>query len=153
MRIAICPVSQIFVKMKERSNDARELMMSNRMLTPAAVARRCFYERDGGFDTSLVHTADWDMWVRPIVNSRARMLNRPLASYRIYDASDTSRLRRSAGDLRDCLRFLGKRDAEGLTGFDRTAFSRALVRDSFAEARHFQRLGDRDAGRANYSTL
>ena len=78
------------------------------------------------------------------------MLNRPLASYRIFDASDTSRLRRSAEDLRDCLRFSAKRDAEALTGFDRTAFNRALVRASFAEARYFQRLGDDKATRAHY---
>jgi glycosyltransferase involved in cell wall biosynthesis len=136
-------------KLKEGSNDARELMLGNPMRTPAAVVRRCFYERYGGFDTSLVHTADWDIWVRAIVNSRARMLNRPLASYRIFDTSDTSRLRRTAENLRDYLRFSEKRDAEGLR-FDRIAFNRELVRMSFAEARHFQRLGDHEAARANY---
>ena len=87
------------------SNDAREIIMNNPMRTPAAVVRRTFYERYGGFDTSLVYTADWDMWLRVIVNSGARMLNRPLASYRIFDASDSSRLRRSAERLRDGLRF------------------------------------------------
>lgn len=143
-------LSDFCQNLKNGSNDARELMMSNPLRTPAAVVRRCFYEQYGGFDTSLVHTADWDMWVRAIVNSRARMLNRPLARYRTFDSSDTSRLRRSAEDLRDCLRFSQKRDAEGLTGFDRTAFNGELVRVSFAEARHFRRLGDREAARAHY---
>jgi glycosyltransferase involved in cell wall biosynthesis len=133
------------------SNDARELLIGNPLRTPAAVVRRCFYERYGGFDPSLVHTADWDMWVRTIVNGRARMLNRPLASYRIFEGSDTNRLRRLAENLRDCLRFSEKRGAEPLTGFDRIAFNRELVRTSFVEARHFQRLGDHEAARANYS--
>jgi glycosyltransferase involved in cell wall biosynthesis len=135
------------------SNDARELLMSNPLRTPAAVVRRCFYERCGGFDTSLVNTADWDMWVRAVIKAGARMLNRPLASYRLYDASDTSRLRRSAGGLRDYLRFAEKRNAEGLAGFDRTAFHRELVRASFAEARYFQRIGDHEAARANHTFL
>jgi glycosyltransferase involved in cell wall biosynthesis len=136
--------------LKNGSNDARELMMSNPLRTPAAVVRRCFYEQHGGFDASLVHTADWDMWVRAIVNGRARMLNRPLARYRTFDSSDTGRLRRSAEDLRDCLRFSQKRAVEGLTGFDRAAFNGELVRASFAEARHFRRLGDHEAARAHY---
>src|SRR5271155_5221169 len=143
-------LSDFCQNLTEGSNDARELIMNNPMRTPAAVVRRIFYERCGGFDTSLVYTADWDMWLRVIVNSRARMLNRPLASYRIFDASDSNRLRRSAERLHDGLRFSDKQDAEGLKGFDRTAFNRELVRRSFAEARHFQRLGDHEAARANY---
>jgi glycosyltransferase involved in cell wall biosynthesis len=143
-------LSDFCQNLTEGSNDARELMLNNPVRTPAAVVRRTFYERYGGFDTSLVYTADWDMWLRVIVNSRARMLNRPLASYRVSDASDGSRLRRSAERLRDGLRFSDKQNAEGLTGFDRTAFNRELVRRSFDEARHFQRLGDREAARANY---
>lgn len=137
--------------LKQVSNDARELMMGNRIRSPAAVVRRCFYERYGGFDTSLVHSADWDVWVRAIVNGRARMLNRPLASYRYSDTSDTSRLRRSAGHFRDLLRVCEKWEAEGLKDFDCTALKGELVRSSFAEARHFQRLGDHDAARANYA--
>ena len=136
--------------LKEGSNDARELLMGNRIRSPAAVVRRCFYERYGGFDTSLVHSADWDVWVRAIVNGRARMLNRPLASYRYSDTSDTSQLRRSAGHFRDLLRFSEKQGAEGLTGFDRAAFHGLLVRSSFGEARYFQKLGDDEAARANY---
>jgi glycosyltransferase involved in cell wall biosynthesis len=143
-------LSDFCPKLKEGSNNARELMMGNPLRTPGAVVRRCFYERYGGFDTSLVHTADWDMWARAIVKGRARMLNCPLASYRTYDANDTNRLRRSAAGFRDFLRFSEKWSAEGLTGFDRSAFTSALVGASFAEARHFQRSGDYEAARANY---
>jgi glycosyltransferase involved in cell wall biosynthesis len=143
-------LSDFCQSLTEGSSDVSELMMNNPMRTPAAVVRRSFYEQYGGFDTSLVYTADWDMWLRAILNSRARMLNRPLASYRKFDTNDSSRLRRSAEQLRDALRFSDKRGAEGLTGFDRAAFKRELVRRSFAEARHFQRLGDYEAARANY---
>jgi glycosyltransferase involved in cell wall biosynthesis len=144
-------LSNFCQSLRDASDNARELMMSNPMRTPGAVVRRCFYERYGGFDTSLVHVADWDMWVRAIVYGRARMLNRALASFRISDTSDTSRRRRSAEDLRDCLRFSEKKHAEGIEGFDRVAFNRELIRDSYAQVRHFRRLGDHDAVRANYS--
>jgi glycosyltransferase involved in cell wall biosynthesis len=143
-------LSNFCQSLADGSNDACELMMNNPMRTPAAVLRRSFYERYGGFDTSLVYTADWDMWLRVIVNSRARMLNKPLASYRTFGANDSSRLRRAAEHLRDSLRFSQKHRAEHLTGFDSTAFNRELVRRSFAEARHFQKLGDHEAARANY---
>jgi glycosyltransferase involved in cell wall biosynthesis len=144
-------LSEFCQNLKEGSNDARELLMGNLIRSPAAVVRRSFYERYGGFDTSLVYTHDWDVWVRATVNSRARMLNRPLASYRTFDGNFSSRVRRSAEQFRDFLRFSEKRGAEGLTGFDRTAFNSNLVRWSFAEARHFQRLGDDEAARANYA--
>jgi glycosyltransferase involved in cell wall biosynthesis len=143
-------LSNFCQSLRDGSDNARELMMSNPIRTPAAVVRRCFYERYGGFDTSLVHVADWDMWVRAIVYGRARMLNRALASFRISDTSDTSRLRRSAEDLRDCLRFSEKKHAEGIEGFNGVAFNRELIRVSFAQARHFRRLGDHEAARANY---
>jgi glycosyltransferase involved in cell wall biosynthesis len=135
--------------LEEGSNDPGELLMWNRIRSPAAVVRRSFYERYGGFDTSLVHTADLDMWVRAIVNGGARMLNWPFASYRTSEANDTSRLRRSAGHFRDLSRLSEKWSTEGLAGFDRVAFNGSLVRSSFHEARYFQRLGDDEAARAN----
>jgi glycosyltransferase involved in cell wall biosynthesis len=137
--------------LEEGSNDARELIKSNSLRTPAAAVRRYFYEQYGGFDTSLPYTTDWDMWVRSIVNGRARMLNRPLARYREFNGNLSSRFRRSAEDLRDCLRFSEKWGAQGLTGFDRIAFNNELVWTSFAAARRFQRLGDDEAARANYT--
>jgi glycosyltransferase involved in cell wall biosynthesis len=138
-------LSEFYRNLEEGSEDARELIMDNRITTPAAVVRRCFYEQYGGFDTSLVHAADWDMWVRAIVNSGARMLNRPLASYRMFDANDTGRLKRSAGHLRDTLRYYEKWEPAGLKGFDRIAFKNNLVRWSLADARHFKRVGDHEA--------
>jgi glycosyltransferase involved in cell wall biosynthesis len=143
-------LSEFCPSLKEGSNDARDLVASNHVRAPAAVVRRCFYERYGGFDTSLVHTADWDMWLRAVVNGRARMLNRALASYRVFDASDTSRLRRSAEDLRDRLRLIEKWAAQSLPGFDRRALNHYLVSMSLADARRFQRMGDHEAAQANY---
>jgi glycosyltransferase involved in cell wall biosynthesis len=144
-------LSDFCQNLKDGSNEPGEMMMTNRIRSPAAVVRRCFYERCGGFDTSLVHTADWDLWVRAIVHGRARMLNRVLVSYRTSAANDTSRLRRSAEDFRDCLRFCEKWDAEGLIGFDRRTFNSNLVRSSFAEARYFEQKGDYKAAGANYT--
>jgi glycosyltransferase involved in cell wall biosynthesis len=143
-------LTQFCQTLKQGSNDARQVITDNQVFTPAAVVRRCFYEHYGGFDTALVHNADWDMWVRAIVNGRGRMLNRPLASYRSFDGSDTGRLKRSAEDLRDCLRLDEKWNAAGIPGFDHAVFRDKIARWSFAQARHFQKLGDYEAARANY---
>jgi len=144
-------LSEFYRNLNAGSNDLRELIMDNRITPPAAVVKRSFYERHGGFDTSLVYTADWDMWVRAVVNGGARMLNRPLASYRIFDASYTGRLRRSAETHRDNLRFYEKCEAAELAEFDRGACYDNLIRWSFADARYFQRLGDQEPARANYN--
>jgi glycosyltransferase involved in cell wall biosynthesis len=136
--------------LKEVSDDARELMMNNPLDTPAVVVRRCFYEQFGGFDTCLNYTTDWDMWLRTVVYGRARMLNRPLASYRVSDGNLTSRHRRSAEDLRDRLRFCEKWRPAGLTGFDRSAFNLNLARYGFTEARRFRKLANHSAAQANY---
>jgi glycosyltransferase involved in cell wall biosynthesis len=143
-------LSEFYRNLNAGSNDLRDLIMDNRITSPAAVVKRRFYERYGGFDTSLIHAADWDMWVRAVVKGGARMLNRPLASYRMFDASDTGRLRRSAEHLRDTLRFYKKCDAADLAQFDRDVSHNNLIRWSFAEARNFQRLGDQEAARMNY---
>jgi hypothetical protein len=136
--------------LKDGSNDARDWLLGNRVQMAAAVLRRGFYERFGGFDTALVHAADWDMWVRAIVNGGARMLNRPLANYRVFEGNDTSRLMRSAEHHRDCLRLFEKWDAEGLAGFNRAAVNSRLVWRSFEDVQRFRKLGDHDAAQANY---
>ena len=97
-------LSDYMPSLKRESTDARELMLTNPIRTPGVVIRRQFYEENGGFQPALVHTADWEMWARSVLHGGARMLNRPLASYRSFGANDSSRLMQTAENVRDHLR-------------------------------------------------
>lgn len=81
-------------------NPALKLARRNLVRTPSIVVRRDVYERIGGFDPRLSHTADWEMWVRIAANCGMWYENRPLALYREHAGSDTSGLARSGENLR-----------------------------------------------------
>src|SRR5262249_37287000 len=89
-------LSEYCESLRIESNDARDFMLKNPVRAPGVVVRRDFYERHGGFDTSLVHTGDWDMWVRAIVNGGGYMLDRPWAYYRWHNSNDSNQLARTA---------------------------------------------------------
>lgn len=74
------------------------------MQTPSIVVRRSVYEEIGGFDTSLFHTADWDMWKRIAVRYAIWYEPAILACYRVHPASDTSRLVCTGRNLEDARR-------------------------------------------------
>lgn len=136
-----------------QSADASGLLLINPIRTPAAVIRRNFYERHGGFDPALVHTADWEMWVRAITQGGGRMVNWPLASYRSFGANDSSRLMQTAENLRDAVRLATIWESRGIIGFDRRAFDHRIAREAFVQWRNFRTLGRIDATRANYAFL
>lgn len=68
------------------------------------VLRRIFFEQHGGFRCSLVHCADWEMWVRAITQGGGVVSPEVLACYRMFEGNDTNRLVQSGENLRDILR-------------------------------------------------
>lgn len=78
--------------LKSPTNDPSSLFLSNPIRTPGCVINREFYEQHGGFLEALVHTADWEMWVRATALGKALFINEPLATYRQFDGNDTGRL-------------------------------------------------------------
>lgn len=132
-------------------NDPRNFMIRNPIRAPGVVVRRDFYERSGGFDATLVHTGDWEMWVRAVLQGGGRMLDKPLAYYRSSQSNETNRQARSAEHLRDYLRLAEKWEREDLPGFDRNSFDRAVVQIALSEWRRFRALGDGEAAAANYA--
>lgn len=146
-------LSNYVSSLKQDTNDPRELMLQNQLRTPAAVVRRRFYEENGGFNSSLIHTADWEMWVRTIIHGRARMLDKPLTSYRSFSENDTNRLTQSADNLRDYLRLASVWESGGFPGFDRGAFQRMVIRSGMAQFGTSRRLANVEAARANYLFL
>jgi glycosyltransferase involved in cell wall biosynthesis len=114
----------------------------------ATVVRRSAFESTGGFTPNLVHTADFEMWVR--LSARVGLATSPkvLASYREFDAQHSAGLRRTAGNLEDRERALAILERHG----DLATTDRHLrqLRDS---ARHqasvFRERGEIEPERAN----
>lgn len=130
--------------------DPQGLMQNSPLYCPGAVVRRSFYERNGGFDTALAHVGDWDMWVRVVARGGAKMIDKPLASYRVHKGSETQKLIRSAMALRDHLRLGEKWRIEGWQNFDGCAFKRRVGRAALVQAQMSRVCGDHAAATANY---
>jgi hypothetical protein len=60
-------------------------------MTPSIVVRRDVYEALGGFDSRLICTEDWEMWVRIAAQYQIWYEVEPLALYRIHLDSNTGR--------------------------------------------------------------
>lgn len=80
---------------------SQSLFRRNTLTAPAVVVRRDVIERVGGFRTDLVHAADWDLWKRIALVSRIVVVNEPLLLYRVHSGQDTSRLVKTATNIRD----------------------------------------------------
>jgi len=83
----------------------REIIVSNRFMTPALVVKREIIERVGGFDESLRYAQDWDLWIRIARECECCLLGRYLAAVRVHPESATSSL---AGTLEADLTVLNK---------------------------------------------
>lgn len=132
--------------------DISPFVYANPFCTPAMVVRRGFYESSGGFLPELIHTADWEMWVRAIGYAGGFMLNEPLACYRRFAGNDTNRLTRTGDNLRDFLR-LGDIFSSRYGGFNRPAFVQMVANAAAAQARNFRHLHDNEAAAANERLL
>lgn len=69
------------------------LLEDNHIRCPSAVVRASCYERLGGFDGSIGHAADWEMWLRMAAHYEVAFVAAPLASYRAGYGSGTDLLR------------------------------------------------------------
>jgi hypothetical protein len=80
------------------------MALQNRIMTPCIVLKRSVYEKLGGFNLELFHSADWDMWKRTILNYPVWFEPQTLACFRQHSSSDTSRLQRSGDNIREACR-------------------------------------------------
>jgi glycosyltransferase involved in cell wall biosynthesis len=124
------------------------MFYSNLMRTPGAVIQRSFYEQHGGFIPALIHVADWEMWIRAISKGGVITLNQLLAFYRTHDGNDTSRLVRSAENLRDYLRLRDHLE-RCFTDFDSWKFNRMVHGLAQHQVLLFEKLGIEEAIHAN----
>jgi glycosyltransferase involved in cell wall biosynthesis len=114
----------------------------------STVVRRSALEQCGGFIPNLIHTADYEMWVR--LSARFGLAASPevLASYRIFDAQHSAGLRRTAGNLIDLERatVLLAQNQDLPLSDDRL---RSLRNTARGQAAAFRERGDQDAEVAN----
>ena len=82
------------------NNDLEHLALEQRIMTPSIVVRRDVYESLGGFDSRLICTEDWEMWVRIAAQYPVWYEVEPLAAYRMHSASNTGRHVLNGDDLR-----------------------------------------------------
>lgn len=76
------------------------LAEEQRIMTPSIVVRREVYERLGAFDSRLICSEDWEMWVRIASQYPIWYEVEPLAVYRMHSESNTGRHIRNADDVR-----------------------------------------------------
>ena len=81
-------------------NALEHLALEQRIMTPSIVVRREVYERLGAFDSRLICSEDWEMWVRIASQYPIWYETEPLAAYRMHSASNTGRHVRSGDDIR-----------------------------------------------------
>lgn len=71
--------------------DVREsLLMRNPFASQGVVAHRRLFETVGGFDVSLPHSEDWDMWIRLSAITHFCLINEPVGIYRIHSGNRTN---------------------------------------------------------------
>jgi glycosyltransferase involved in cell wall biosynthesis len=80
-------------------NWLERLAVEQRIMTPSIVVPRVVYETLGGFDSRLICSEDWEMWVRIAARYPIWYEVQPLALYRMHDDSQTGRHVRSAEDI------------------------------------------------------
>jgi len=112
------------------------------------VARRSAYEEHGGFLPALVHTADYEMWMR--LTARCGLATSPhtLAAYRQFAGQHTAKMRRTAENLLDAERALAVVHARG-DDLHLPQSLQLLRTGARRQAERFLRAGDHDAAQAN----
>ena len=79
----------------------RHLGSANRVAAPSIVVKASTYAAVGGFDESLPHAADWDMWARAATAGDVYFVDRVLAQYRVHGANDTSKRLRTGANMEE----------------------------------------------------
>ncbi len=82
------------------SNWLERLALEQRIMTPSIVVRRDAYEKLGGFDSRLICSEDWEMWVRIAAHYPIWYEVEPLAAYRMHFNSNTGRHIRTGEDMK-----------------------------------------------------
>jgi glycosyltransferase involved in cell wall biosynthesis len=116
------------------AGDQRTAILERNFVLAHAAVRRARFLAAGGFDESLRYAADWDLWLRLVLDgARVGLVCEPLSRYRITPGSlSAQRSALLAGCVRVMEKALGRGD---LTPSERAAGRAALARERSALAR------------------
>lgn len=134
------------------NKDFSEVYYLNPFNTPAVVVSKSVYKKVGNFHPELIHTSDWEMWIRAIANTKLIIINEPLASYRLFSTNDTSRLTKSAENLKDYVR-LASILSNDYENFNKKRFLKMVAYKSYHQISTFKKLGDIESFRNNLTFL
>lgn len=129
----------------------KNLYYYNLIKTPGVIMNKKTLNSIGFFDENLVHVADWDMWLRLIKQGNFCIINKPLCSYREFGGNDTSRLMKTAENIKDIIR-LGKK-LEINDDFDKRSFYENCRTIAYHQFLKFQSIGDSNSAEMNYDVL
>jgi hypothetical protein len=111
--------------------------------------RRCSYEDLGGFRTDLTHTADCEMWARITGVRGALISEKVMGLYREFSGNDSSRLVKTAENVRDICR-LNRIFASRYPTFSFALGNKRTSDMAWQQYQRFNSLGDKGAAAANY---
>jgi glycosyltransferase involved in cell wall biosynthesis len=140
--------SNLLESLREPSHAISEFSYANPLQFAGVVVRRSAYEQCGGFLESLLHTADWEMWVRIISIFSGVVSPRVLAFYRTNEFNDSGRLARQAENLNEILR-LFKILQKIILNFDKNHAIQILLQKARRQELHFRSVGDKEAANCN----
>lgn len=135
-------------KLENGSRLVEDFFYDTPIQCPGIVVRRDFYEKNGGFIPTLVHTADREMWARAVGLAGGLVTREVLACYRLFAANDSGRLARTGENLRDCER-LNQLFAERYPEFDCKRGTQRVLDKALGQAGRFSESGDSEAAKAN----
>jgi hypothetical protein len=111
--------------------------------------RRSSYEALGGFRSDLVHTADCEMWARIVATHGGMVSSDVKASYRMFAATDTGRLAKTAENVRDICR-LNAIFSERYSGFSAQLGRNYASEKAWQQYLKFKLAGEQQAAVDNY---
>jgi len=115
---------------------------------PGIVVKKSFYDTQGAFNPDLKFVLDCEMWARVVGIAGGVVIPDVLACYRSSDGAATSRMERTAENLRDIER-LNNIFAGRYPGFDRQQALRRVCYRAKTQADWFVKKGDAEAARVN----
>lgn len=137
----IIAVSPLIDTLRTVSKNNISMFYSTPIQFASVVLRRSFYDQNEKFDTSLIHTADVDMWARAIFKGGGIVSTHIFSSYRIFLGNDSSKLERSADNLKDMLRLCEKFDVHYPT-FNKNVFKNMLISKAINQYFKFLKIND-----------
>ena len=130
------------------TKDVREIMYNNRICFPSVVIRKEAFNQLGGFNQTLSHCADWEMWFRVISKLSGIQIQKQLCCYRDSLVNDTAKVKRTADNLREYEKTF-EIFASYNIGLDEKLVLERLKHVSLFQYYNFKEKGDLEAAKNN----